>query len=171
MTVNKKAHIGFLMLVLIFGVVMVGFFFYLGKKMGSPLEGIAPALVRLKDGDKVKVAVSSNIIEAEVVKSEAKIKTGLGGKQNLDKDAGMLFIFNKYDKHIFWNKDMLFPIDILWIRGDKVVDIYENMPTYERAPDFIVAPKYDANYVLEVNAGFVKEHKIKIGNGVRFFAQ
>ena len=69
--------------------------------------------------------------------------------------------------HMFWMKDMLFSIDIVWLSRDKtVVDIAEDV-----SPDTFPAsfsPRALARYVLELPAGFVEEYTIQIGNEVRF---
>lgn len=170
MTVNKSSHIGILFLVLVFATVMSGFFFYLKKGVG---DNIGNSVLRQKaqfhDNVRLKTIIGGVTLDTEVAKSDAKRNVGLGGKSGLSGSQGMLFVFNGYGKYAIWNKDMLFPIDILWIKDGKIIDIYENMAaTSVDSQNIIVAPKQDANFVLEVNAGFVKERGIKIGDKVGF---
>jgi uncharacterized membrane protein (UPF0127 family) len=83
----------------------------------------------------------------------------------------MLFIFPNEEKHFFWMKDMLFPIDIIWINNAKeIVYIDENTSIPEtNTPDYNLplfsSPK-PVSYVLEVNAGFSEKNNIKIGDKV-----
>jgi len=63
---------------------------------------------------------------------------------------------------------MNFALDIIWIDADKkIVDIRENnQPCKESCQSLI--PAGQAKYVLEVNAGFIKKNKIKIGEQLNF---
>lgn len=88
---------------------------------------------------------------------------GLSYREMLGKNQGMLFVFDKSDKYGIWMKEMRFPIDIIWLDSKmKVVDIIKNLApeTYPK----IFKPQTDAKFVLEVNAGFSDENKIKIGS-------
>ena len=78
-----------------------------------------------------------------------------------------IFVFDKSYKYSFWMKDMLFPIDIIWIGEDfSVVDITENAEPNSYPNLF--TPREEALYVLEVNAGFSNEKGLKIGDKVEF---
>jgi uncharacterized membrane protein (UPF0127 family) len=61
-------------------------------------------------------------------------------------------------------KGMNFPLDFIWIRENKVVDITENAPAETKTIPSIYKPKEPVDMVLEVNAGVVKKDKIKIGD-------
>ncbi len=84
-------------------------------------------------------------------------------------DYGMLFIFDsKKVSPSFWMKDTLIPLDIIWIRDNRVEKIDKDVPT--PAPDTPdnKLPKYTSgrpvDYVLEVNAGFNQKNGIKVGD-------
>ena len=171
MTANKSSHIGILFLVLVFAAVMFGFFIYLKKGVGSNIGNNSVLRPKLQFNDNIilKAVIGGSTLDTEVAKSDAKRNVGLGGKSGLSDNQGMLFVFNGYGKYAIWNKDMFFPIDVLWIKDGKIIDIYENMAaTSADSKNIIVAPKQDANFVLEANAGFVKERGIKIGDKVAF---
>jgi len=76
----------------------------------------------------------------------------------------MLFLFDKSGRYAFWMKDMKFPLDFIWIAGDKVVDIDENIP-----PDYsgTLKPETPVDKVLEINAGVCEKYGIKKGDEVR----
>ena len=61
--------------------------------------------------------------------------------------------------------DMNFPIDIIWINGDKVVGITKNVSNeFDPANPVFYMPPKPAQYVLEVNAGFAESRNINIGD-------
>jgi len=79
----------------------------------------------------------------------------------------MLFIFDNESLHGIWMKDMNFAIDILWIdEGYKVVDIKKDAKP-ESYPEVFI-PEVPSKYVLEVNAGFLEENDIEIGDKIIF---
>ena len=94
---------------------------------------------------------------------------GLSGKEKLQKDRGMLFIFEKPDNYSFWMRDMKFPLDIIFVRGDKIVKIYHNVPApldQEGLP--IYQTPIPSDRMLEINAGLSKEYGFKEGQEVKF---
>jgi len=92
----------------------------------------------------------------------------LSNREKLAENQGMLFVFDHTDYHSFWMKDMRFAIDIIWIdENKKVVDITHNAEP-ESYPK-IFKPSLPAQYVLEVNAGWAEEHRVKVGDLADFF--
>ncbi len=106
-------------------------------------------------------------VNAEVADNFAKQATGLMFKEKLGKNDGMLFVFDEEDYHKFWMMNVKFPLDFIWISSNKtIVDVTENaQPCLINCTNF--TSKKKAQYVLELNAVFVKENKIKIGNKVK----
>lgn len=110
-------------------------------------------------------------LKVEIADTQPKRNKGLGGRQNLASDEGMLFIFPKADKHQFWMKGLTFPLDFVWIREDKVVDLLQNVqPSPPNTPDSALSrygSKEDADKVLEVNAGTIQRLDIKTGDAIK----
>lgn len=111
-------------------------------------------------------------LKIEVAQTNEKRNKGLGFRESLATDSGMLFIHDSPKKYTYWMKGMQFPIDIMWILNDKIVDIIPNIPppikgqsddTLER-----YSPTVDINRVLETNAGFVSEQGIQVGDKIIF---
>lgn len=119
--------------------------------------------VTLEDGMFTGVSVGGVVISAEIAKSNDKKAEGLSNMKNLEEGKGMLFIFGSSGLYPFWNKDTFIPLDILWIENEKVVYIGE-LPAFSGGETAVAASDKKANFVLEVNAGFVKKHNIKIGD-------
>lgn len=90
---------------------------------------------------------------------------GLSEREQLLEDQGMLFIFDRSDRHAIWMKDMKFPIDIIWVGEDlKIVDMLANI-TPDTFPQTFL-PRASALYVLEVNAGWTAQHDVKIADQI-----
>lgn len=102
-----------------------------------------------------------------IVDTDALREQGLSGAAGLGTAEGMLFLFEYPGRMAFWMKDMRFPIDIIWIGSDwKVADITRNLSPETYPKTF--SPTADAQYVLEVNAGFAAAQNIQIGQSVIF---
>lgn len=117
-----------------------------------------------------KLKINENVLEVEIANTPSLRARGLGGRESLGQDAGMLFIFEKGGKYSFWMKGMKFGLDFIFIESGKVVDILTNIPSPaegekdENLP--IYQPRKPVNMVLEVNAGYVSAHNIGVGDGI-----
>jgi uncharacterized membrane protein (UPF0127 family) len=113
------------------------------------------------------VSLGGTHYNVEVADTTYLQEKGLSGHAPLSENEGMLFIFNKPDTYGFWMKDMLFPLDIIWIGADMHVVHIENSLAPETYPT-VYYPQSPALYVLEVSAGEAQKHNIKIGDNVYF---
>lgn len=112
--------------------------------------------------------VGATTIEVDVADTIGKQRQGLSGRGSLPENQGMYFPMDQAAFHGFWMKDMRFPLDIIWIRAGKVIDISENVPyPLEGQIPVTVAPKEPADAVLEVNADFMEKHNIRLGDSVQ----
>lgn len=121
---------------------------------------------------KSNVLLVNNVqLDVEIADTQSKRSVGLGGRQSLASDSGMLFEFSESKKYQFWMKGMKFPIDFIWIRQKKVVDILKNIsppqPGQKDETLPIYVPITEIDSVLEVNAGFVDGHNIKVGDQIQ----
>jgi len=111
-------------------------------------------------------------VNIDIAESADERKKGLSGRNSMNIDQGMLFVFDKSGVYAIWMKDMKFAIDILWISDDKkVVDIAQNVVPEPGKKDrelTIYTPKADAKYILEVNAGITSLNNIAVGETVDF---
>jgi uncharacterized membrane protein (UPF0127 family) len=117
------------------------------------------------------VIISGKKLLVDIADTPALQTKGLSGRQSLDENQGMLFVFPSEAKQFFWMKDMLFPIDIIWINKDEeIVYIDENAPIPEPNTADYKLPLYSSpkavKYVLEVNAGYSEKYSIKVGDRV-----
>lgn len=111
------------------------------------------------DGIPLKVAIADT--------SEERSR-GLSGITSLTDSEGMLFIFEEEGIYSFWMKDMVMPIDILWISSDNRVVSIEKSASPDSFPAAFT-PTTPAQYVLEVRAGFSDAHGIDVGSSSMTF--
>jgi len=121
------------------------------------------------------VRVGQAEFDVEVALTDKERAQGLSGRAYLPQSSGMLFIFDLADKHSFWMKDMKFPLDIIWIRSEnfraRVVGFHENVmpePSRKSSELTLYYPQEPVNWVLEVNAGAISKHSIKVGDSVEW---
>ncbi|MFA6408479.1 MAG: DUF192 domain-containing protein [Candidatus Paceibacterota bacterium] len=105
-------------------------------------------------------------LRIELATTTADRDLGLGGRDSVPDNYGMLFVFPKDDLYGFWMKDMLVPIDIFWLAPDVkgqigVVSMETGVAT-SSYPD-VFYPSTPARYVLETYAGFARDHSIATG--------
>lgn len=104
-------------------------------------------------------------IKVDLADTPEKQTRGLSGQPALADDEGLLFVYDGYYLPKFWMKDMLFPIDIIWLKDGMVAGWEDSAPV---PADGEILPTYQPpifiNEVLEVRAGFVRDHGIKIGD-------
>ncbi|MBU6500710.1 MAG: DUF192 domain-containing protein [Patescibacteria group bacterium] len=120
-------------------------------------------------GVEANVEIGGTTFKSEVASTILQRTIGLSGRDSLPEGEGMLFIFNGYGNYGFWMKDMKFPIDMVWISGDKVVGFVENaMPEPDKTVFGLKVyyPPEAVDKVLEINAGDVGRYGISVGQSV-----
>ncbi|MBU6427219.1 DUF192 domain-containing protein [Patescibacteria group bacterium] len=106
-------------------------------------------------------------IQALVSNNPAKRELGLSYRTSLPADAGMLFIFPSPGNYGFWMKDMNFPLDIVWVRSDRVVVGVERSVLPDTYPETFYPPS-QIQFVLELNAGESDRFGIAAGTVLKF---
>lgn len=137
----------------------------------------ALALLNTDVVDQLKTRINPSYAEIHnrrfsltLAKTDKERVIGLSNTQRISQGEGMLFIFDKKGHFPFWMRNMKFPIDIIFIDTNTIVDIYENLKSASATADIsqipVFRPKKEANYVLEINAGLSKKYNFKVGDKV-----
>jgi uncharacterized protein len=106
------------------------------------------------------------IVRVEVARTEEQRRRGLMFRTHLDDDAGMLFLFERPQQLAFWMRNTEIPLDMIFIEPSmRILGIVENT---EPRTDRSRSVPGEAQYVLEVNAGFSRRHGLASGTAVRF---
>ncbi len=110
---------------------------------------------------------SKGSMKVFIADTDATREQGLSDISSLPTGSGMLFVFNNPGKYGFWMKDMNFPLDLIWIDGNRaVVGVTKNaLPS---SYPFVFMPPRDILYVLETNAGSVASFGLMTGTKVQF---
>lgn len=105
----------------------------------SPLSGgssslFSPPLTRggregfpCRDFSESSITINNHKISVALADTPAEQARGLSGCEGLPENSGMLFPYSRAQEATFWMKDMLIPIDIIWIRDGEVVGIEQNV--------------------------------------------
>lgn len=116
-----------------------------------------------------QVCLKGKCFNVELAQNEVDRRRGLQFRQSLDVGSGMLFIFPTEDTHLFWMKDTLISLDMIWVNKDrKVVDVASRALPCPKDPCPTYGSETDSIYVLEINAGLIEKLKIHLGDQVIF---
>jgi uncharacterized membrane protein (UPF0127 family) len=114
-------------------------------------------------------------VRVEIADTEPKRQRGLMFRESMGPNEGMIFLFERPGFYPFWMKNTLIPLDMLWLDTDgRVVSIASSVPPCKAdpCPTYPPAAGSEALYVVELNAGFARQHGVKVGdvltlNGIR----
>lgn len=109
-----------------------------------------------------KILIGDKSIEVEIARTNEERVRGLSGRESVEPNTGLLFVFDTPGRYGFWMKDMKFAIDIVWVdEGWEVVGI-ESMINPDSYPMTFYPPE-DIRYVLELNSNEASSLGIDIG--------
>lgn len=125
----------------------------------SETNGVQRTKVRITDGSGKEL-----VVDAEVADTPAERARGLMNREHLDEMQGMVFLWKEPERNVFWMKDTLIPLDMIFIREGKVVAISANARPMDEST---VDPGVDSDVVLEVNGGWAQRHQVEVGDMVK----
>ncbi len=113
------------------------------------------------------IRMAGHAFVAEVADTNELRQTGLSGRLSLGDNQAMLFVFPSDGQNLFWMKDMLFSIDMIWLDSNKRIDYIAKDAAPESYPKTF-GPASQTRYVVEIQAGMSDELGLKIGDKVSF---
>ena len=102
-------------------------------------------------------------LKVEVPDTPAKFKLGLMFRESLDRDSGMLFIFEEVGYQSFHMNHTSIPLDIAFINESGIIESIKELKPYNPIP---VSSEGKILYALEVNKGWFEENNVKVGDQV-----
>lgn len=107
--------------------------------------------------------IGDSVVRLARADTVAEQRRGLSGVKRLGADEGMVFTLAQPSQISFWNKDTLLDLDLLWIRGNRVmgIDQLPNEPKYGRiirhSPGLV-------DRIVELPLGWSAAHGTATGN-------
>lgn len=103
-------------------------------------------------------------VEVEIADNEESRAKGLMFRKELNPNQGMLFLFLQDTQNPFWMSNTYLSLDLIFINSkNEIVDILENAAPLSEKMLYPAAPY---RKVLEVNAGFSKQHRLQRGDRI-----
>jgi len=107
------------------------------------------------------IAVGGVPLKMELAVSREQQVRGLMGREGIDGDHGMLFVYRAPQRMSFWMKNVDFPIAIGFFTADGTLrEVYPMYPNDTLARKSL---RDDLLYALEVKAGWFKQNGVKPG--------
>lgn len=117
-------------------------------------------ILKASKHDIIPISIGNKRFQVEIAFTEEEKEEGLSNRKSLDKNKGMLFVWEKPETVGMWMKDTLIPLDIIFINEDLIViSVYEGTPGKED-----IMEENNVAFVLEVS----QSSGIKIGDEIEF---
>lgn len=113
------------------------------------------------------VVFGDRTIAIELAATNESRRQGLSGRASLAPDTGLVLWWPEPELVGIWMPDMNFAIDVVFVRGDRVVAVYADAQPCKPAgycPTF--GPETPVDYVLEVPAGSAARWGLKAGDAI-----
>lgn len=115
-------------------------------------------VIRKKNGEELQIV-------AELAVTPRQLEHGLMYRTQLPDDEGMLFLFNSEKRPVFWMKNTLIPLDVIFIARDGIIHHIHPSAKAQDTTTRIVA-KDESLAVLEMAGGAAGRLGIKEGDVV-----
>ena len=102
-------------------------------------------------------------LNLEIPSNQKDFNMGLMFRETLDKNSGMLFIFDQVSEKSFHMKNTRIPLDIAFINKNGIIESIKELEPLNTNP---VYSDSEVLYALEVNRGWFVEKNIKVGDRV-----
>jgi uncharacterized protein len=122
------------------------------ESVSVPFKKSCVLIITNSDGEEV-------VVNCEVPTTDEEKMTGLMYRDSLCDNCGM---FYDYVDGGFWMKNVNFPIEMIFINDNQIVDIKKANAQDETT----IYPSVESNGNLEVNDGFCESNNISIGDKV-----
>ena len=106
-------------------------------------------------------------ITIEIAETRATRAKGLMGREEMDDNVGMLFVYQRAGDKVFWMRNTPLSLDIIFVSEDgAVLNIAGRTLPFS---DNKYRSKGPAKYVVEVLSGFCDRYGIREGTRVRWY--
>ena len=107
------------------------------------------------------INIDNFLSKMEIANNYSKRKKGLMYRDNIEKDFGMLFVWDEEEIQCMWMKNTSIPLSVAFIKKDgEILDIFDLYPFSTLS----VCSTDKVKYALEVNRGWFEEKAINRGD-------
>lgn len=106
-------------------------------------------------------SIGETDLYAQLALSKTEVQQGLMYRKSLDKNHGMLFVFEKPLQVSFWMKNVSIPLDVGYF--DSKGRLIEQYALYPHDETPILSKSRDIQFVLEMERGWFQKNKIYSG--------
>ena len=110
----------------------------------------------------VALTIGGHKLAAEVAHTESTRSQGLMHRRMLPETRGMLFVFDRIDRHAMWMMNTYIPLSVAFLDAQGVIINIADMAPHTTNAHGATQP---AKYALEMNLGWFRKHGI--GSGAR----
>ena len=134
-------------------------------------KSIKQAKVTFKKEGELQLKKASNDsvlvkLDIEIADNDFETQTGLMYRESMKANRGMLFIFPDSRPRSFYMKNTKIALDLIYLDESKtIVSFQENAKPLDESS---LPSNAAAKYVLEVNAGLVKQWQLEVGDNMSF---
>lgn len=136
---------------------------------------VLPAACGCETGPTQQITIKGQPFVLDVASTDAAIQKGLGGRESIPENGGMIFVFPDAQQRRFYMKDCLVDIDILFLDPLGRITAIHTMTTEPlRAPEETQVlyeqrlarypSTFPAQYAIELKAGRIAQLGLKQGD-------
>jgi uncharacterized protein len=110
--------------------------------------------------------IGGKTFELEVAKTAQQQQIGLMYRKTIPSQQGMLFVFEPSRYVRFWMKNVILPLDMIFLREGKIKAVLVNVPpcSTESCPTY--GPATEVDQVIELRGGEAAKLNLQINNPV-----
>lgn len=117
----------------------------------------------------VQIRLGEEILKVELANTHESRAKGLMGRKELPEGEGMLFIYEKAERVVFWMKNTLIPLSVAFFNEEKeLIHTLDMDPPVEGLPLIKYRSTAAALYALEVPQGWFEKQGITQGTKFSF---
>jgi hypothetical protein len=118
---------------------------------------------------RARVRIGEQVWSVEVMLTRRQHEQGMMGRTRIPEDEGMLFVFPEVQERVFYMKNCLVPIDLLFISpARRVVRTHEMKVEPGMAGEMRYPSDVPVQYALEIAGGSIERLGIEVGDEVEF---
>ncbi|MBN2884771.1 DUF192 domain-containing protein [Patescibacteria group bacterium] len=106
------------------------------------------------------------IFQADIADTHSKQYQGLSDRKQMADNEGTLFLFLETSDKTFVMRRMNFPLDIIFIRNHKIINLYHDLLPEGDYPQSTYHSGSPADAVLEISAGASRDCQLGVGTEI-----